>query len=304
VVSVLTFQAYNLWGGADLYNPASGRATVVTLARPYLDEAGLGLWDRGDGRILAWLQRRGFALQFTTDYDLALSPPSVAPRLLILGRHTEYVPGGLRDWVERHVDGTGDMNVLNFGANAFYWRARLQVPPGSSAAIDLACYRSLASDPGASANPADATVRWRDAPIDRPEGALLGAEYAGIIDAGTKRYDFQVAQGIPPALLAGTGWGPGTILRGLLRGEGDDLYPGVGATAVMTGVAFGRVGQLLHLSATIRTSPVGARIFDAGTFAWSDGLDPAIVNLGVPPGSFDWFTDHILAWLGMSPPRP
>ncbi|HET9680627.1 MAG TPA: N,N-dimethylformamidase beta subunit family domain-containing protein, partial [Candidatus Limnocylindrales bacterium] len=224
--------------------------------------------------------------------------------VLILGRHTEYVPEDLRDWVDGHVNGTGDMNLLNFGANSFYWRARLQPSPAPSSTLDLACYKFLAGDPVAASDPANATVQWRESPIDRPEGTLLGAQYAGIIDFGSRRFDFQVAATMPAGLLTGTGWQPGTILRGLLRGEGDDVYPGVGTTVLMTASAIGDQAQPLQLSVTIRTSPEGARVFDAGTFAWSDGFNPPAVDLGVPLGSFDRFTDNVLGWLGLSLPRP
>ena len=128
VFTALTYQAYNLWGGANLYSYAAPRAVRVSFERPYAFGDGLGFWTRDDDRILRWLQLRGLDLQYTTDYDLAVNPPAVAPRLLIWPRHAEYVTASLRDWVERHVDVTGDMNVLNFGANGFYWQVRLPTP--------------------------------------------------------------------------------------------------------------------------------------------------------------------------------
>lgn len=295
-VSALTYQAYNLWGGFNLYTYAAPEATVVSFDRPYLDGDGLGLWQRGDARILAWLQLRHVPLQFTTDADLAGSPPSTAPRLVIFGRHTEYVPAGLRDWVEQHVNVAGDMNLLNFGSNSFYWRARLQQGPAPAAALELACYKDL-PDPVTATDPQNASVRWRDAPISRPEGAVLGAQYSGIVDFGSARFDFRVDTD-PANLLAGTGWHPGTVLRGLLNGEADEIYAGVGATAVMSGVATGDKGQVILASVTIRTSPAGARVFDAGTFAWADGFEPTAMDLGVATGTFDRFTENVLAWLG------
>jgi hypothetical protein len=54
---------------------------------------------------------------------------------------------------------------------------------------------------------------------------------------------------------------------------------------------------------TIRTSPSGARIFNAGTFAWADGFEPARIDLGVTAASFDRFNRNVLSWLGFSTGR-
>lgn len=303
VFTALTYQAYNLWGGANLYSYAAPRAVQVSFERPYALGDGLGFWTRDDDRILRWLQLRGLDLQYTTDYDLAVNPPAVAPRLLIWPRHAEYVTASLRDWVERHVDVTGDMNVLNFGANGFYWQVRLTDPETPGAPEDIVCYKSATADPYATVDPALATTRWRQPPLNRPEGAVLGAQYVDVVGNGFTRYDYTVGAAMPSELRAGTGWQPGTVIRGLLLGEGDLAYPGSGGLAIMAGRAVTPKGAPLATSVTIRTSPAGARIFDAGTFAWADGFEPATTDLGVTAASFEQFNRNLLAWLGF-PVRP
>lgn len=303
VFTALTYQAYNLWGGANLYAYAGPRAVRVSFERPYALEGGLGFWARGDGRILRWLQLRGLALQYTTDYDLALAPPAVAPRLLVIPRHAEYVTASLRDWVEQHVDRAGDTNVLDFGANGFYWQVRLAEPRTPGAPMDIVCYRSAAADPFAAVDPTLATTRWREPPLNRPEGMVFGAQYVAVLGNGFTRSDFTVTDQVPPELIAGTGWRSGTVIRGLLQGEGDLVYPGSGGIAIMDGRAATSNGTPLATSVTIRTSPAGARIFSAGTFAWADGFDPARVDLGVAAASFDRFNRNVLTWLGF-PPSP
>jgi hypothetical protein len=303
VFPALTEQAYNLWGGANLYAYRTPRAVRVSFERPYEGAGGLGTWGRGDDRILAWLQQRGVALQFTTDYDLSASPPPVAPKLLILGRHTEYVGARLYDFVDRHVNGVGDMNVLNFGANSFYWQIRLSPSPTPGAPMEIVSYRSVASDPMATTDPSSATIRWRDPPLRRPEGMVFGAQYTAVLGDAHTRYPYTVTAQMPPALLAGTGWHVGTVLQGLLLGEGDVAYPGSAGIAVMDGRASGPGSRPLRTSVTIRTSPVGARVFDAGTFAWGDGFEPAKAALGVPSASFDRFNRNVLAWLGFPTTR-
>ncbi len=302
VFPALTYQAYNLWGGANLYAYAGPRAVRVSFERPYALDGGLGFWGKGDDRILRWLQLRGLPLQFTTDYDLSLDPPAIAPRLLVIPRHAEYVTAAFRDWVEQHVNVAGDMNVLNFGANGFYWQVRLAAPRSTGAPMDVVCYRSAARDPFAADEPSLTTTLWREAPLNRPEGMVFGSQYVAVIGNGYTRFGFTVTSQMPAELLAGTGWQPGTEIHGLVQGEGDLVYPASGGIAVMDGQAALADGAPLATSVTIRTSPAGARVFSAGTFAWADGFEPARVDLGVAPGSFDRFNRNVLAWLGF-PPR-
>jgi hypothetical protein len=297
VFTALTYQAYNLWGGADFYPYQGARATRVSFDRPYRPGRGLGYWDRQDDRILRWLQGRGLELQFTTDYDLAMNPPAIAPRLLVLPRHAEYVNLALRDWVEQHVDGAGDMNVLSYGANGFYWQVRLAASESGDGPHDIVCWKST-KDPMIAIDPARTTVHWHDHPLDRPEGAVFGAQYSGVVGNGLARHDFVVNAAMPAELLAGTGWRAGTILRGLLLGEADAVFPSSGGIAIMDGHAEDKSGKPFRSSVTIRTSPAGARVFDAGTFAWADGLYPGVIGIGVPVASFDRFNRNVLAWLG------
>jgi hypothetical protein len=298
VFTALTYQAYNLWGGANLYSYAAPPATRVSFERPYDQGGGRGFWGRYDDRILAWLQRQALELQSTTDYDLATHPPDAAPGLLVFPQHAEYVPRSLRDWIDRRLNEVGDLRLLSLGSNGFYWQVRLAAPRTLGAPLEIVCYKDASMDPAADDAPELATSRWRDLPVGQPEGRMLGAQYVGILGDGATRFDLRVTSAMPPALLAGTGWGQGTVVRGVLVGEGDAADPGVGGLAVMAGEARDPDGQPLRPTVTIRTSPAGGRAFLAGTFAWVDGLPPSRVNLGVPAGSFERFTQNVLSWLG------
>jgi len=298
VFSALTYEAYNLWGGANLYTYAGPAATRVSFDRPYLQDDGLGFWERGDARLVTWLQRHHAALQYTTDYDLAVALPATAPDLLIFARHTEYVPQGLRDWVNEHVNVLGDMNLANFGSNSFYWRVRLEAGPRPDSPLEVVGYKRLAGDPVAAAHPADATVKWRDPPISETEGEILGAQYVGILNGNVFPSDFVVSATMPAQLLVGTGWHPGTVLRGLLDGEGDAAYPASGGVPILAGQAFHN-GAVITANSTIRTSPVGARVFDAGTFGWCSALSATTNPRALPETGIDRFTLNVLAWLGL-----
>lgn len=303
VLPVMTYQAYNPWGAGDFYT--TPRAVQVSFERPYANGNGLSFFRRSDVHLLAWLAARGYDLDFTTDYDLALDPPASAPGLLIIPMHMEYVPATLRNWIELHVNTLGDMNLALFGANSIYWQTRLVPAPHPGDPAELVCYKSR-NDPIAATDPSAATVRWRDPPVNRPEGTIFGSQYVGILGDGRfDRYDFTVDPAAPPELLAGTGWTAGTRIRGLLVGEGDALVPNVGATPVLDGHGADRHGRPLPTTVVVRVSPAGARVFSVGTFQWTDGFIAAALklDLGVSPASFDRFNRNVLAWLGFPPPR-
>ena len=70
----------------------------------------------------------------------------------------------------------------------------------------------------------------------------------------------------------------------------------------MDGAAVNQQEFPVATSVTIRVSAAGARVFDAGTFAWGDGFGPSPIDMGVPASSFDLFNRNLLAWLGVSRP--
>jgi hypothetical protein len=306
IVPVLTYEAYNTWGGSDFYSSPfpSGRAFAVTIRRPYGKNSGLGGFPGRDETLLAFAERTlGSRITYTTDYDLSIAPPTVAPRLAIIAQHMEYIPVAFRDWLDQHVLGTGDMNIVSWGANAAYWQVRLVRAPGvlSGPLTEIVCPKILSYDPVALTSPTLAGVRWRDQPVNRPEGALLGSMYAGIIADGSRiRFDARVSTaGVPGALFVGTGWKDGTLIKGLLVGEGDALFPMAPddnpAVALISGtVTTHYVGTpTMQVGASVRTTTSGAKIFAAGTFGWADAFGRAD---GVSAASWLRFNRNVLAW--------
>lgn len=308
VLSVMDYQAYNSWGGPNFYNPKlADRATVVSFDRPYNSNGGLSYFPTYDRYILRFLEGHGYPLAYTTDYDLSVAPPSVAPRVLILGQHTEYVPRTLFDWVDAHVNVAGDMNVAYFGANSFYWQVRLVPDPRSSSRTEeVLSYKGATRDPITATDAGLTTGRYRDDPVNSPEAALFGAMYSGIVDGGHTRHDMAVSSSAPAWALAGTGWKPGTVIRGILIGETDAAAPEFGGSAILSARATYHHASgpdtTLTANTSFRLAPSGGRVFDAGSFGWGAGLSRRW-NLGVSAMSFDRFNRNVLAWLGLKATR-
>ncbi len=72
---------------------------------------------------------------------------------------------------------------------------------------------------------------------------------------------------------------------------------------IATGTAPYRDHGLLNAGMTVRISPAGGRVFDAGTFLFGAALGGKI-DLGVSAASFDRFARNVMEWLGVAAPRP
>src|SRR5689334_25361102 len=143
-----TWQAYNLWGGYDLYQGEDGsygtRSLQVSFNRPY----------KGDGasrfmiyeRAFAVLaERTGIPLAYTTGPDIERDPSVLrgATAICTLG-HDEYWTPGRRAAVTQARD--AGTNLAFLGANTCFRRIRLA--SGAAAGPSVICYKSdVGQDP-------------------------------------------------------------------------------------------------------------------------------------------------------------
>ncbi len=104
-------------------------------------------------------------------------------------------------------------NAVFLGANNMYWRP---VSVGATRPYrELAIWKVPSLDPNAQ-NPALASLKWRDAPIDQPEQALLGEQFGCT--------DVLEPMTVPTTLgwvFAGSGATPGESLPGVIYQETD-----------------------------------------------------------------------------------
>ncbi len=302
VIPTMTYQAYNDYGGADLYGWDRGprsRAFVVSYDRPYSEQFGAGLFFRLDFPLVVWLEDHGYAPDYVADVDLARDPGLLGDvRTLVFSGHGEYWTQGMRDAVEAAA-GRGT-NLAFFGANQAFWQVRLGPDAGGRGDRDVTCYKSAALDPEAVRNPAGATVRFGDAPVNRPPSLMIGEKYGGIIDS---LLPMTIGSGIA-SFAPDVGLVAGERLPGLVGEEVDELHPGFrGLSLGLTGLdVVEHPGQIL-VGTAVWINPHGDRVFDAGTFDYSWGLDPrySAALPGFPADSFSNLTARILAWLGAQP---
>ncbi len=302
VVPVLTYEAYNGWGGTDLYRWYHGprpRAVEASFDRPYEHGYGAGTMFRLDFPLWVWLEDHGYRPAYVTDVDLARDPAlATGARTVILSGHPEYWLRGDRDALDA-AERAG-VGILGMGANMGYWQVRLAPSRVGIPDRTVVCWKSAAEDPVVATDPLDATGAFADPPLSRPVASLLGEAYGGVVDG---LQALVVGPGIA-SISPDSGLRPGQRLPGLVGDEVDlaSTMPGallLGATPVQL------VG---HPPATAGASawvtPSGAHVFDAGTFDWSWGLDPryAAALPGFPADSFARLMADLLAWAGTPQP--
>src|SRR5262249_27113697 len=152
--SILTYQAYNVWGDYSLYRglDASGklrgessRGYAVSFDRPYQRYAGLSDFALYEYSLVRWLERTGYDVSYTTDVDIDLRGSLLLRhQLLIIAGHDEYWSSSMRT----HVTAAREVGIslAFFGANDVYWHVRLQASPLGLDRLVI-CYKDARLDP-------------------------------------------------------------------------------------------------------------------------------------------------------------
>lgn len=305
LMSLNTYQAYNYWGGHSLYG--TPRGYMVTYDRPYDGPLGLGNFVYWDADAIRWMERQHDNVTYLADMDLDQYGSLAAQhKLMVVPGHSEYWSTGMRQALETSV--SHGVSWAFLGSNNVYWHIRASVSPLGADRL-ITCYKDATLDPVAASEPYEATVRWRDVPVNNPEQAILGQMYAGIAD-GTS--SLTLKSGLP-ALLANTGLTARTSLAGLVGGEYDQVWNTIPTPSAVVKLADSTVvckpGQDVcdaaghaESDATIYTANSGARVFDAGTFQWSWGLDSWGIGFGkhdhdYANAGFQKFNANLIAYL-------
>ena len=272
--AVMTYQAYNNWGGKSLYpfNSTGPQAKKVSFDRPYASFNGnAGFLLQWEYDMVRFLEREGYDVTYTTNIDTHARPETLhrARAFLSVG-HDEYWTWEMREHVERARDAR--VHLAFFSANTCYWQIRLE---DGGRTIVAHKETALATDPLArDGNPANdhlITTWWRAIPVSRPEEALLGVMFvASPVDSDI------VVENTSHWVFSGTGLRDGDRLPGLLGYEVDAIH-GIASPPNLVRLASSPYttddGQSGVSHMTIHTTPSGAIVFATGTIQWSWGLD-------------------------------
>lgn len=278
-LAVSTAQAYNAWGGKSLYS-GSPQARKVSFNRPYTDGSGTGifLW-RWEYAAVRFLEREGYDVKYTTNIDTHRRGNVLlgAKSFLSIG-HDEYWSWEMRANVEAARD--AGVNLGFFSANTCYWQVRFE-PSAITGALDrtMVGYKeqALLSDPfSTDSDPSNnnrITTLWRNAPVNRPEAALLGVQFITYpVDAPIVIDDVTSA----PWVFAETGLVNGSSLPGLLGYEVDAMNEFTPAGTIRLGNSpffDGASNSTRYSHMTLYQHANGAWVFATGSIQWAWGLD-------------------------------
>ncbi|TMK89229.1 MAG: hypothetical protein E6G57_02565 [Actinobacteria bacterium] len=281
--SVTTWQAYNLWGGYDLYEGKNGsggsdfdhRARVVSFDRPYAMGAGSGDFLGNEFPLISLVEALGLDVTYWTDVDLHERGGQLLRHrsLLTLG-HDEYWSREMRTGAEQARD--QGVNLAFFGANAVFRKIRFepsQLAPDRHE-ID---YKSAREDPMNGVNNKDVTVDWRLPPISQPESTLIGDFY----DCNPVKADMVV--GDPSAwIYAGTGLDKGDRLKNVVGPEYDRFdASGPKNVQIMARSPVVCREKSSYSDMTYYSAASGAGVWASGTNWWVSKLSEECP----PPGS-------------------
>jgi hypothetical protein len=279
--SVTTWQAYNLWGGYDLYEGKNGsggsdfehRARVVSFDRPYAMGAGSGDFLGNEFPLISLVESLGLDVTYWTDVDLHERAAQV-PRhkaLITLG-HDEYWSREMRTGAEQARD--QGVNVAFFGANAVFRKIRFEPSQLGNDRHEID-YKSASEDPMNLVNKKDVTVDWRLPPISEPESTLIGNFY----DCNPVKADMVV--GDPSAwIFAGTGLDKGDRLKYLVGPEYDRFdASGPKNVQIMARSPVNCRGRSSYSDMTYYTAPSGAGVWASGTNWWVSKLSEECSSL-------------------------
>jgi len=263
VSSILTWQAYNQWGGYSLYKgpdmQRTTRSTIVSFNRPY-DGDGSGQFRYMEYPILRRAEQLGLDMNYITDLELDNNVASLKNTNAILyGGHGEYWTANMRQVLQASVD--SGINFVSFGGNAGYAHPRLQANDRQ-----LVMWRSSLADPNRN-DPVLATTGWRQIPISQPEATLLGAQYVGL---GVSA-DYTIPH--PNRWPFTTMTHPG-VLKSIVGREVDSPLYSIGpAVEVLADSAIDFHGKAVTIMATYYTNAKNAGVIDISTNGWTCAMD-------------------------------
>ena len=271
-IGVNTDEAYNDWGGKSLYtfNSSGGVAAVeVSFDRP---DSAVNWEMQWDYPLIRFLESRGYDVSYATDVDTAqgIDAPS-ARQLVVVPGHSEYWSKEIRDALEgAQASGT---NMAFMGANTGYWQMRYA--NNYRAIIE---YRSASADPDPTL--ATKTTLFRSLSPPRPECLLEGVQdlvgvHDGYAPPPSNRSYQVVAGALGNPWFSGSGLSGSSVLSGLVGYEWDTAnQSGCPQSQILfTWTGLNTYGQSSEADAATFTAPSGARVFAAGSFQYSWGLD-------------------------------
>jgi streptogramin lyase len=298
--SVTTWQAYNNWGGVNLYInhlPDSvgfngPRGFQVSFDRPYAPGVDIGWIEHA---FVRYLEQKGYDIGYVTNVDLDRSPELLNNRRLFATcGHDEYWSLTERNAVQSARD--AGLSLAFFSGNTAYRRIRLDGSSSGAARRVITCYKSGSLDPHGRA--LDTTADAESAPNPRPENEIVGVLWAGW--ANMRGFPLLVSN--PDHwIYESTGVEANDTLAHVVGYEWDtsrdNSVSPAGLEVVTDSPVLHEYGYITRAQSTVYYPTPTSFVFAAGTISWGEGLSAP----GVVEPRLQRVTENILARAGLFP---
>ncbi len=319
---VLTWQAWNPYGGYDFYAglgpcpamvyPLCSRARVVSFDRPYGAEEGSGNFLSLEYPLVFYAEEHGLDVTYATDLTIEENPRYLPQHrvLLSLGHDECWSLSERQAAVAARDHG---VNIVFFAASPILRHVRTQASPLGPDREEVD-YRNAQEDPlYGKATPLEVTANtWGSAPADWPESDFVGETYAGFLEPGLHT-GFKVADATA-WVFRGTGLRDGSVVPGVIASDVDRFYPAVSYPSDVQILAHSpfpaSMGQTdlgaSYSDMTYYTDPQSeAGVLDTGTNNWIPALLHDNSGCGTPTGCafaiVQRITGNILRAFGQGP---
>ena len=165
-----TWQAYNDWGGQDLYGgggPAyDGRAYKVSYNRPMRIAGDNGILS-AEYPMIYWLERNGYDVSYTSSIDVSTKPSILLDHKVFMSSgHDEY--WNQAQWNNVVAAREAGVNLAFFSGNEVFWRTRLEpsIASGGGDNRTLVCYKMTKMRQNPPNGIADPSGQWTGTWVD------------------------------------------------------------------------------------------------------------------------------------------
>lgn len=308
--SVLTWQAWNTYGGYDFYGGGppgatptyDDRARVVSFDRPYASSFGDGAADflGEEYPLVRFMEEHGLDVTYGTDITTAQDSSSLEQHRVFLSLgHDEQWSLEMRNAAITAL--AHGVNLVFFGASPVLRKVRLQASPLGPDRQEVN-YRDPTEDPLYATDPAQVSQnQWSQPPANWQPSELVGNTYLGYgID------DPLVVTDPSSWLYAGTGLKDGTQLTGVVRSDFNGYVPQDDNPP--------NVEILSHSPAQPSTGPPSfadtvyytdatsdGGVFSSGTNGWIPAMGCSPPGPTCPVVALDQMTGNLLKLFGSGP---
>ncbi|MFA4820249.1 MAG: N,N-dimethylformamidase beta subunit family domain-containing protein [Candidatus Aenigmatarchaeota archaeon] len=265
--------AYNPYVNS-LYQPLTlgKRAYKVSLEKPSVERFGAGQFLNWEIHMVRFLEQQGYDVTYSTNHDTHIRGDLIRrhPVFLSVG-HDEYYTARMRDNIEAARD--AGTSLMFAGANNCYWQVRYENSSSGKQYRTMVCFKENRKlDPFAN-NPRKATAKFRDPPVNRPEGRLLAVAYDYEVQCNN---DDLVINDDKDRVFEGTGLTRGVHLERLVGYEADALsrYKPANVDITLLGHSpYSANDKQFFSDMIIYRMPLGNFVFSAGSIQLAWGLE-------------------------------